>query len=197
MRKPYLWIVPALCSLAVFAAPPKKPKVEIPADVPKKFVGQELTWVKSQLSPEYLQERVAAIGEKFLKDMKCPLPELRFAVVELKGFDQYYFLEADSGYSRRWIKSNIAYAEALLKARSQMNYLILNKQTQGEEYRKWYDYYTSTAKGYWAVSRKPIKVADRKRLSAQLKIKKAVVERIRAEEEAAQTNKPLLQEKKK
>ena len=197
MRKTWLWLGLALCGLAVVAAPPKKTKVEIPADVPKKFVGQELVWVKTQLSPEYLQERVAAIGEKFLKDTKCPLPELRFAVIELKGFDKYYFLEADSGYSRRWIKSNIAYAEALLKAKSQMNFLILNKQTQGEEYRKWYDYYTSTAKGYWAVSRKPVKAADRKRLAAQLKIKKAVVERIRAEEESAQANKPILREMKK
>ena len=196
MRKTWALIGAALIAFAAAAAPPKKTKVVIPPDVPKKFVGQELVWVKTQLSPEYLAERVAAIGEKFLKE-KTPLPELRFSVAELKGFEKYYFMEADSGYSRRWIKSNIAYAEALLNARSQMNFLILNKQTQGEEYRKWYEYYTSTAKGYWTVSRKPVKVADKKRIAAQLKIKDAVLKRIQAEETAAKAAAPKLQEKKK
>lgn len=197
MRKTWLWLGLALCGLAVVAAPPKKGRTIIPPDVPKVFAGQELVWVKTQLSPEYLQERVAAIGDKFMKEKNVPLPELRFAVAELQGFEKYYFLEADSGFSRRWIKTNIAYAEALLKAKSQINFLILNKQTQGEEYRKWYEYYNSTAKGYWAVSRKPVKVADKKRLAFQLKIKKAVVERIQAEEAAAKAAGPKIQEKKK
>lgn len=196
MRLVGLLICLAVLSPA-FAAPPKKVKTVIPPDVPKVFAGQELVWVKTQLSPEYLQERIAAVARKFLDKKECTLPELRFAIAELKGFDKYYFFEADTEFSRRWLKSNIAYAEALLKARSQMNYLILNKQTQGEEYRKWYDYYTTTAKGYWAVSRKPVKVADKKRLGQLIRIKKAVLARIQAEEAAANENKPKLQEKKK
>jgi len=194
------FVVLLICLAALspaFAAPPKKVKTVIPPDVPKKFVGQELVWVKTQLSPEYLQEQVLAVAQKFLNQKDSPFPELRFAIAKLKEFDKYYFFEADTEFSRRWLKSNIAYAEALLKAKGRMNYLILNKQTQGEEYRKWYDYYTSTAKGYWAVSRKPVKVADKKRLGQLIRIKKAVLARIQAEEAAANENKPKLQEKKK
>ena len=58
-------------------------------------------------------------------------------------------------------------------------------------------YYTSTAKTYWAISRKPIKVADKKRLGQLVRIKKAVLARIQAEEAAANDKKPKLQEKKK
>lgn len=191
-----------LAATSVFAAPkknavPKKIAAEIPADVPKKFSGQELVWVKSRLSPEYLQSRIDAVAKNFTERQDCPFPELRFAIDELKSFDRYYFFEADTEISRRWIKSNIAFAEALLKARGRMNFLILNKQTQGEEYRKWYDYYVSTAKGYLALVRKPIKVTDKALLSRQRKIKKAVQARIQAEEKAEEAQKPKLQEKKK
>lgn len=180
--------VAAVCPL--WAAPAQK--TVIPADVPKNFSAREKAWLKSALSDEFLLERTGAIAKDFLQNKDLQIPRLKLAIQELKAYDKYYFLEYDSKISRRWVRQNIAFAEALLKAKAKMNFLIMNKQTDKPEYRQWYDYYQKTAKQYRGVAMKPIRVVDRKKLGELGKIKKAVVERLLAEEQAKLEKAPKL-----
>ncbi len=188
-----------MLALTLAAAPrgKKKAAVEIPPDVPKTFSGMELQWVKSALSDEYLKLQISAISKDFLQGKNVTVPKLRFDILDLKRFDKYYFLESDSGLSRRWVKQNIAYAEALLKAKIQLGFLAANKQTASQEYRQWYDYYNKTAKEYWAVSRRPVKCTNVKRMNNLADIKKAVLERLNAQEAAAKAKQPKFVEEKK
>jgi hypothetical protein len=51
-----------------------------------------------------------------------------------------------------------------------------------------YDYYAQTARQYRTIAMKPLKVTDRKKIAELGKIKKAVVERFLAEEQARREN---------
>lgn len=179
------WITLCLALLTVLplgAAPVKK--TVIPEDVPKNFSAREKAWLKSALSDEFLLERTSAIAREFLQSRDLQIPRLKLAIQELKAYEKYYFLEYDSKISRRWIRQNIAFAEALLKARAKMNFLVMNKQTDKPEYRQLYDYYVQTARQYRGIAAKPVRVVDRKRIVELGKIKKAVVEQLLAAEEA-------------
>ena len=179
------WITLCLALLTVLplgAAPVKK--TVIPEDVPKNFSAREKAWLKSALSDEFLLERTSAIAREFLQSKDLQIPRLKLAIQELKAYEKYYFLEYDSKISRRWIRQNIAFAEALLKARAKMNFLVMNKQTDKPEYRQLYDYYVQTARQYRGIAAKPVRVVDRKRIVELGKIKKAVVEQLLAAEEA-------------
>ncbi len=196
MLKFWMLLCIAAAGILPLAAAPGKQKKAIPEDVPKTFSVKEKTWVKSALSEEFLLSRTSEVAKEFLQQKELHIPKLKLAIQELKSYEKYYFLECDSKISRRWVKQNIAFAEALLKAKAKMNFLIMNKQTASPEYRQWYDYYAKTAKQYWNVSQKPVKVTDRKRLADLAKIKKAVVERELAREQANQAKVPKLNEKK-
>ena len=179
------WITLCLALLTVLplgAAPVKK--TVIPEDVPKNFSAREKAWLKSALSDEFLLERTSAIAREFLQSKDLQIPRLKLAIQELKAYEKYYFLEYDSKISRRWIRQNIAFAEALLKARAKMNFLVMNKQTDKPEYRQLYDYYVQTARQYRGIAAKPVRVVDRKRIVELGKIKKAVVEQLLAAEGA-------------
>ena len=179
------WITLCLAVLTVLplgAAPVKK--TVIPEDVPKNFSAREKAWLKSALSEEFLLERTSAIAREFLQSRDLQIPRLKLAIQELKAYEKYYFLEYDSKISRRWIRQNIAFAEALLKARAKMNFLVMNKQTDKPEYRQLYDYYVQTARQYRGIAAKPVRVVDRKRIVELGKIKKAVVEQLLAAEGA-------------
>lgn len=184
-----------LAALPLLAAPPRQ-KTAIPADVPQNFTPQEKVWVKNGLSDELLQQQVSAVAKAFLQQKDLHISKLKLEIQKLKALEKYYFLEFDTKISRRWLKQNIAFAEALLKARAKMNFLIVNKQTGSDEYRRWYDYYSKTSKQYWTVSRRPIKITDRRYLGRMNRIKKAVVERELAKEQAQDAKKPVLDEKK-
>lgn len=191
------WIMICLAVLAVWplgAAPAQK--TVIPADVPKNFSAREKAWIKSALSDEFLLERTGAIAKEFLQNKNLQIPRLKLAIQELKAYEKYYFLEYDAKISRRWIKQNIAFAEALLKTKAKINFLVMNKQTGSDEYRRWYEYYTKTARQYRTIAGKPVRVVDRRKIAELGKIKKAVVERLLAAEKASRENAPKLDEKK-
>ena len=188
------WLIILLAVLAVLpleAAP--RQKGTIPADVPKDdFTDLEKGWIKSALSEEFLLERTTVIAKNFLQNKNLQIPRLKLDIQELKAYEKYYFLEYDSKISRRWVKQNIAFAEALLKAKAKMNFFIVNEQTAKPEYRQWYDYYTKTAKQYWSIAKKPVKVVDRRKLAELGRIKKLVVEQMLAAEQTKSEKAPKL-----
>ena len=184
------------CAAGLCAAPNGKGnKKAIPADVPKQFSSLETVWLKSKLSEEFILTRSKAIASEFSggKNGKMlTVPECRSRTRELQRFAKYYFMEVDSGLSKTWVQRMIKYTEALTKAQEKIQYFIMNKQTDKPEYRQWYDYYQKTAKQYRGVAMKPIRVVDRKKLGELGKIKKAVVERLLAEEQAKLEKAPKL-----
>ena len=191
MLKYWLTLCLAVITVLPLAAAPKEKKFVIPADVPKSFNSQEMVWVKSALSQEKLQEDIAAVAKEFLQSKELHIGKLQLKVRKLEAYEKYYFLEYDTQISRRWVVQNVAFAKALLNARSKMNNLAARKKTGSDEYRKWYDYYKVTAKQYWTISRKPRKFTDRRKLSELGKIKEAVLARELAKKDKA----PKLDEK--
>lgn len=196
MLKYWLTLCLAVITVLPLAAAPKEKKFVIPADVPKSFNSQEMVWVKSALSQEKLQEDIAAVAKEFLQSKELHIGKLQLKIQKLKALEKYYFLEFDTKISRRWVVQNVAFAKALLNARSKMNNLAARKKTGSDEYRRWYEYYTKTARQYWTVSRRPIKITDRRYLGRLARIKKAVLERELAKEQAQDAKKPVLDEKK-
>ena len=193
----FLLIMVAAFSLPFsLSAAPKGKKGTIPADVPQTFSAREKAWLKSALSDEFLLERTKAIAREFVQQKELHIPRLKLAIQELKTYEKYYFLEHDSKISRRWVVQNIAFAEALLKAKAKMNFLIMRKQTGSDEYRRWYEYYTKTAKQYWTISQRPVKITDRRKLSEMARVKKLVLARELAREQSENDKKPVLDDKK-
>ena len=188
MRLRMILLLAAFAATSMSAAP-KKPKVEIPADVPKQFVGRDAVWLRSGLSEEYLVDRLKNIANDFVRGKSgrmLTVPECQSRTSELRKIAAYYFFETDCGISRKWMLKNVEFTEALTKAQSKLHFLILNKQTATDEYRQWYEYYRKTAGDFARRVAKPVKVkiADKKSLALQLKIKKAVLERELAAEQA-------------
>ena len=189
MLKYWLTLCLAVITVLPLEAAPKSKENIIPKDVPQPFPAREQAWLRGALSEKMLLERINIIAKEILQNKELH----KMAIQELKNYEKYYFLEYDSGISRKWIEQNIDFAEALLKTKAMMNRLILDEKTGSDEYRQWYEYYQKTAKQYWAIAQKPVKVTNRKRLSELAKIKKAVLARELAKE---QQNSTALDEKK-
>lgn len=185
----FLLMMVAAFSLPIsLSAAPKGKKGTIPEDVPKTFSPREQAWLRGALSEKMLLERINIIAKEILQNKDLHISKLKLDIQELKNYEKYYFLEHDSGISRRWIKQNIDFAEALLKTKAMMNRLILNKQTGSDEYRQWYEYYGKTARQYKAIVQKPLKATNKRKLAELAKIKKAVIARELAAEQQNSTN---------
>ena len=195
----WLWFGVMLCGIAAFAVPPKKNKVDIPANVPKQFVGREAAWLKNGLPEEYLISRLKNIAKDFSQGKSgrmLTVAECQARSAELKRIAAYYFFEADTEISRAWMQGTVKFADALTGAQDRLLFLIANKQTASDEYRQWYEYYRKTVEDFTKLIAKPIRIKDKKRLARMLKIKKAVLERELAAEQAKRDSAPKLDDSK-
>ena len=184
-----------VCAAGLCAAPGGKNKKTIPADVPKQFSSLESVWLKSKLSDEFLLTRMKAIAVEFSKGKDGRMltaPECRSRTRELQRYARYYFMESDSGLSRAWLQRAIKCTEGMTRVQEKLQFFIMNKQTGSDEYRQWYDHYTKNARLYWNICQKPVKITDRRKLAEMAKIKKLVVERLLAEEQAKLEKAPKL-----
>ena len=198
MRKSLIFFLILGCAVGLSAAPEKSKKAIIPADVPKQFSSQESIWLKGALTEEVLIRRLKAIAADFSRGKNgrmLTVPECRNRTRELQRYAKYYFLEVDSGISRAWILHLVKYTEALTKAQEKIHFFVMNKRTNSPEYRQWYDYYNKIATDMRKRIAKPVKVTDRKRLANLAKIKKAVIARELAKDQADKEKAPKLDEK--
>ena len=188
-----------VCAAVLCAAPGGKNKKTIPADVPKQFSSLESVWLKSKLSDEFLLTRMKAIAVEFSKGKDGRMltaPECRSRTRELQRYARYYFMESDSGLSRAWLQRAIKCTEGMTRAQEKLQFFIMNKQTGSDEYRRWYEYYTKTARLYWNICQKPVKITDRRKLSEMARVKKLVLARELARDQVKNNKKPVLDDKK-
>ena len=197
----FVFLFTASCML--LAAPPRKKtpvKMEIPKDVPAEFKGRESQWLYSALSEEYLVERMTAIADDFKKGRNgkmLTVPECKLCSMEVERFGKYYFFESDSGVQIAWQKSCLKYTQALTKAQEKIRYLVISGQTGSEEYRQWYEYYKKTAGDFARLAAKPAKSVNRQKIASLNRIKKVVLEREKAKEEARKNAGPKLDDRPK
>ncbi len=153
-----------------------------PTDVLSRFSGEERQWVTGRLTAADVKDMFAHCVSLAGKG-ELTSSWVQVYIGRLNRLKKYEFFESDTGISKKWLDSCIAFLKALEKTDSKISVMTGNKKTDTKEYKQWAKYYKDTAKQFAALVKSPIP-ANQVTVNTLAQKKKALLDAYKQQQKA-------------